>query len=767
MAKLPTRDDLGPLPSGRSGRTVATFDTSAVGQSAARFGQTIAGVGQDFFEREQKLQRTKASTGLQKLNQKGPVILDQEYQNITPTGEGFTNAAGKAFDGPFQAYIKSLPPYLKEEFTARAEVIRDRNAFQAAKLERDQGYKFAGDGVTESLDEIQILIDQNPDDYERLHRLGLESINEKGAILPPEVQRERREAWEEAAIATHEMAKVRSDPQYARRYSSLPQDTDARSIIRAEEDFSPSTYFDKTAHRLGYGTDTITKADGTVHSVNEGDVVSREDAERDLARRVIEFEGRASGQVGAETWANIPPHARGALVSVTYNYGSLPKSVVQAIKLGDIEDIAEAVEKLKANPERRAREAAIIRGRMPVPDKDIPKGLPFDSYSAIRNQANKTIKAEYDESFEGLLFNIADGNAGLGEIDQFRRNFDMSFADYDKAVGELEDWTDKRADLAAAESLKSAIMAGKGTVNPHDPRHVKVGETLYKQVIEEAPEELRPQAEADFINQTKYIPKSVRQDIRGGVMSNDPQMLLPALDKANVMKLSAPGHYRTFEGGGDVRTAVDVYNAALRIGFTPEEAAKQIIDSRQEGFSDTRKALLESKQAKKWLDNKATANQIGDQFDNFLNINPRIGHTDKEQFEIVSEYRTILEQSLLDTAGNRDLALELANERFSRIYGVSDMSLGGTKTLTRLPPESTYAGHLPENITMDDLKDQLRDDIIAEGFSEGVQDVFLQSTPLTDADYNAGRPPHYDVYFIDENRSFSLTVTFFESGLAS
>lgn len=143
----------------------------------------------------------------------------------------------------------------------------------------------------------------------------------------------------------------------------------AKALLRKEEGFRETPYWDVNAWRTGYGSDTITTADGKVQRVRQGMKISREDAERDLARRLKEFEGRAVGQVGAEAWGSLSPAARAALLSVTYNYGSLPRSVVASVRQGG--DIAGAVAGLSANQKRRQREAALIRsGVMPASSAD-------------------------------------------------------------------------------------------------------------------------------------------------------------------------------------------------------------------------------------------------------------------------------------------------------------------------------------------------------------------------------------------------------------
>jgi len=135
----------------------------------------------------------------------------------------------------------------------------------------------------------------------------------------------------------------------------------AVSLIRSEEGFQARPYWDVDAYRVGYGSDTITLPDGSVRKTTPGMKISRDDAERDLSRRLGQFAASANRDTGG-AFAALPEAAKTGLLSVAYNYGSLPSSIVDAVKSGNVETIAGAVSKLSANPKRRQREAAIIRG---------------------------------------------------------------------------------------------------------------------------------------------------------------------------------------------------------------------------------------------------------------------------------------------------------------------------------------------------------------------------------------------------------------------
>lgn len=137
------------------------------------------------------------------------------------------------------------------------------------------------------------------------------------------------------------------------------------AMIRKHEGFSRSTYWDVNAYRLGYGTDTITDRNGNVRRVRRGDTVTREDADRDLARRAQIFRNAARQKIGAAEFDRLPPKTQAAITSVAYNYGSLDKlpSLVRAARSGNLHAISQAIaarqgDNRGVNRRRRLDEAA-------------------------------------------------------------------------------------------------------------------------------------------------------------------------------------------------------------------------------------------------------------------------------------------------------------------------------------------------------------------------------------------------------------------------
>jgi tape measure domain-containing protein len=115
------------------------------------------------------------------------------------------------------------------------------------------------------------------------------------------------------------------------------------ALLRQREGFQPTAKWDVNAFRAGFGSDTTTLADGTIQKITEGMKVSVADANRDLIRRIGEFQDVIRGQVGKEKFASLDPQQQAVLTSVAYNYGSLPKEIAAAVREGSAQDVSAAI----------------------------------------------------------------------------------------------------------------------------------------------------------------------------------------------------------------------------------------------------------------------------------------------------------------------------------------------------------------------------------------------------------------------------------------
>lgn len=204
--------------------------------------------------------------------------------------------------------------------------------------------------------------------------LELQRLNELAAINVLEQEAlKAAKSWDEVAAALQRASAARDavnqkfDEQMLGDLSGTDATEVTAKLLRKEEGFRDTPYYDVNAYRVGYGSDTITLSDGTIQAVTQGMRVSVEDANRDLYRRIgEEFLPRVQGQIGADRYASLNPQQQAALGSIAYNYGSLPSSIVEAIHTQTTEGIADAIRALPANPERRQREAALFESNIGI-----------------------------------------------------------------------------------------------------------------------------------------------------------------------------------------------------------------------------------------------------------------------------------------------------------------------------------------------------------------------------------------------------------------
>ena len=136
-------------------------------------------------------------------------------------------------------------------------------------------------------------------------------------------------------------------------------------LIRQREGFREDPYWDVNAFRAGFGSDTVTLSDGTVKAVTEGMKVSVAEANRDLERRIGEFQDTVRRQVGDDAWSSLNPQQQAVLTSNAYNYGSLQDSLVEAVRSGSTPAVqnvlrSQASQNDGVNADRRNQEAYLF-----------------------------------------------------------------------------------------------------------------------------------------------------------------------------------------------------------------------------------------------------------------------------------------------------------------------------------------------------------------------------------------------------------------------
>jgi hypothetical protein len=263
MARLPRKEDLGPPPSARSGRQLATFDAkamSAPGRAMAQVGQTIAGVVSDIgshrdaideYETERKFQEFKYSTELG---------LEKSMQELQPgQAGGFADSWTEGYKNSAKEFLAAVPDRLKAKYDDRlfdAERTFYRGAAGFARNEQKRSsivgleefknkYLARPGNLDRGRADYQSLVDQNPFltpiEKDELRRKGLRDIEEshlKGLIeRGQDLDSIVRDLGYGPELDTDENPELRAQPFSGKQEQSAAPDGEGRRSAAAL--FSP------------------------------------------------------------------------------------------------------------------------------------------------------------------------------------------------------------------------------------------------------------------------------------------------------------------------------------------------------------------------------------------------------------------------------------------------------------------------------------------------------------------------------------------------
>lgn len=145
MARLPTRDDLGRAPSGRSGRPIATYDVSAIGKGVQALGRGISQAGDAFAALEDHNDQVNAyetERRFKEFNYNQENELDKNMQNMQPgQAAGFADSWATGYQKSAKEFLATVPEKLRPKYDARLfdterELYRGAAKFGRAEQKR-------------------------------------------------------------------------------------------------------------------------------------------------------------------------------------------------------------------------------------------------------------------------------------------------------------------------------------------------------------------------------------------------------------------------------------------------------------------------------------------------------------------------------------------------------------------------------------------------------------------------------------------------------
>lgn len=156
MARLPTAQDLGGIPSARSGAPIASYDTSAAAEGARRFGQQVAQIGADLGDRAQKLRAYDTERKLQEFAYSEEKMFAEASRNVAPGAENFAATYADGYKERASAFAKDnlsgVPAEQRAEYDQRLFGVERKLFLNAAETERTEQTRYGKASLDETVD---------------------------------------------------------------------------------------------------------------------------------------------------------------------------------------------------------------------------------------------------------------------------------------------------------------------------------------------------------------------------------------------------------------------------------------------------------------------------------------------------------------------------------------------------------------------------------------------------------------------------------------
>lgn len=717
MARLPELATLGnrsELPSAQMSVDKAT---------SASFGglesQALAGIGDEVGRLAAQItanQRKQAEFGYEeqfvKLQDADNTDYEQRQRDgLKGTGEGWWQGARTTTAGRFDEWLKTLPESARAEYQVKASrfvAARTASAFRDQYQQQDTNTKQV---LSEEQRKAGLQVQNDPLTYEQYAKQQIDLID-KSTL--PAAQREALKAEARNALAyVAESSRAQKDPD-GYIAGRLPAGAEGvKSLIRQKEGFREQPYWDVNAWRVGYGSDTITKADGTVVKVEKGMQVSRADAERDLDRRLsTEFMPSVVKAIGKDAFDKLSGAAQASLTSLAYNYGAgawdgALAGVAEAAKTGDMQKLAAAIRAKSGdnggiNAARRNSEANMVLAgaggasvsaaslQLTPQQRAAVDETAQRAWSQQQTQATQAAQEALEARRNQVYIDLKEGPAPQAAYQEARRTGLLSdFDQIQKAEGIIKARFKEDGDFSTGVTL---MQGGRATANPYDKDHKDAITAYFNRGVKDG---ANPAAlAAQVFDRTGIVPQPFAVAVRGALVSDNKELVSGGLLTAANMLRQNPNAFAGVDGGSDLEAKAGEYRRLTEsLGLSTEQAVTKIM---QDARDPEKLNPVKQEQLQQFRQQNLTQEQIDKRVQsNLSSWNPFSDApfsaqmpTGQQRTAISSIYATFATEGF-ERHRDPDAALAYADMQFQKQFGTQN------GVITRYPPSKTGLQKLP------------------------------------------------------------------------
>ncbi len=793
MPRFPTYERQQGLSSGSTASYASTSAFTAPANAVANLGGALSDIGQTFEAKAEKFRNSQDDTWFSKARAETALQVQQSQtemrQQATDSADNFTDTTRAKYGEITKSFLDAAPsPRAKQMYeewagSYTATVVGDAAKFQAGSALAKRDADFAQTMLAHSQ---TVLAD--PSQYDAVYRRAMDDLEGAKQWMTPEQELKARKTVESELQLARAQAEIQRDPASFLQSIGVNDpsatggsaiDTVVEKIIGVESGGRATAKNPKSsAEGLGQFIDSTWlnmvksfrpdiaagKSNSEILALKTNPALSRE-----MTKRYAETNANMLTSAGIPATAgNIylahflgPAGARQVLRTAddTALSSVLPAGVIKANGFLAGKDVGWIKNWSAKKMGGAATPQVASDPRFSSLDTGQLLGLQQQAESAAAALAREQ-KAELTSQLATIKgafqLGIATGDTSVTQ----HSILTSPLPDSDKAQL-INSLNSKNADNRLAADAISKMDSGQ-SLNPYDGDDKKGVSLAYDSATGGASlfaDQSNAQAVLGYMySRSGIVPKTAMNEIRAGLLSSDPKQVAAAASVASQLESMDRGGLMAAENGEALLKAATTYNhMTQRLGLTNEEAGKRMIDMTDPEKQRARDALLQSEPVKKRIKN-IDESEVRDIFDpGLFGFDPQLGETPQASAVMVGDYRSMFEESIVEAAGDEELAKELATQRFQRLYGPSSLTLAGDGVVTRLPPEKTYPPG-PDG-THNYIGQQAQEALANEGIA--ADRVVLKYYDQTERDFEAGKPAHYQVWYEKDGQLEMYNLPFY------
>lgn len=779
MAKLPTRDSLGAVPSVQPRRGIASIAPSVpdmavrssplVGRGIADLGGGIAAIGkaaEAFQQHELKQQEFETERKFQEFEWSTQRELDERMRQVQPgqTRE-FADQWQKDYVENGKKFFSDVPDQFKAHYERRLFDVERKLYGSATTFARTEQKRFSTNSISDTTENVyrpRARITPTEElgavasDYDRL-------VDTNPDLTPVERDELKRQGRAKIALAHIEGL----PPDQAKRVLAAGStqavgDAVADRIVKVESRGDPNA---QNPNSSAFGAGQFIKSTWlSLIKETRPDIASgKTDAEilqlrgdKDLSRDMVKEYGNRNAKFLRDN--GLEPNA--ANVYLAHFLG--PDGARKVLTASPDTPVSELVDKNAIDANRsvlEGRTAGAVQawatnkmGRIGK-TSEVLDALPFETRNQLMKKADADIIKITSEASasraEQIERQIIDASSNPAATLPPRATIESDPSLKEPARNALL----RAHDTAAKDAVKLQAGLAKfadpnaGTFNPYDKDDKAVVDKIYKSFGGNE----NPAALGTVVRRSGVLPPTASAKLRGDIISNDPARVGASLTTAANLLVTNPNIFATVEGKNDIENnAVAFRHYVDDLGMSAEDAAKRIIRDQSPEYQAGVKAKLKTEDIDTKLKKELSINDLAGAFDeSWLPFtNPNVGFDPGTRQGMYAQYAEQVKERYLEN-GDWSLAKKQAANDLKKTWGVT--SVNGKSVVMQYPPERApvYAGieNASEAIAGHAVE------IVKAEFGADIDRASIRLQPIpgaTAAAYKAGRPPPYMLMWTDK-----------------